>query len=73
MTSNVSLGGKVLFSSFVKKVNKRNKTEERAIVVTERGIFKLDPKHKFKIMKDGISIAKVGPVYRYTGQAMKVV
>ena len=59
IAGNPTLGGKILFSSFIKKVNKRNKTEDRAVVVTERGIFKLDPKHNFKIMKDGIPLDKV--------------
>jgi len=59
ITANPAMGGKILFSSFIKKVNKWNKTEDRAIVVTEKGIYKLDPKHNFKIMKDGIPLDKI--------------
>ena len=59
VSSNPTLGGKILYSSFVKKVNKRNKTEERAVIITEKGIFKLDPKKNFKLMNDGIPLGKV--------------
>ena len=60
VSSNASMGGKVLFSSVVKKVNKRSKTEDRAVVITEKGIFKLDPKKNFKPMNEGIPLNKVG-------------
>ena len=49
----------MLFSCFIKKVNKRNKTEDRAIAVTAKAIFKLDPKHNFKIVKHGIPLDTV--------------
>lgn len=58
-SSHPSLGGKILFTCFVKKVNKRSKTEERAILITEAAIFKLDPKHHFRPMKDGIRLSKL--------------
>jgi hypothetical protein len=44
---------------------KRSKTEERAILITEAAIFKLDPKHHFRPMKDGIRLSKVTRVLRF--------
>ncbi|XP_071959724.1 unconventional myosin-Id-like isoform X2 [Antedon mediterranea] len=41
---------KVLFSSTVVKVNKHNKCADRAILVTDKYIYKLDPKNVFKSM-----------------------
>lgn len=44
---------KVLFSCHVKKFNKNNKPADRAIVITDKLIYKLDPKKKYKAMKKG--------------------
>uniref|UniRef100_A0A336LD10 CSON003595 protein n=1 Tax=Culicoides sonorensis TaxID=179676 RepID=A0A336LD10_CULSO len=50
----------VFFSSFVKKFNHQNKSADRAIIVTETGIYKLDSaKNKFKTMKRSISIKEM--------------
>lgn len=50
----------VFFSSFVKKFNHQNKSADRAIILTETGIYKLDSaKNKFKNMKRSISIKEV--------------
>lgn len=50
----------VLFSSFVKKFNKYNKQADRAFIVTESAIYKLDgAKHKFKNMNRSIFIQDV--------------
>ncbi|XP_012557219.1 unconventional myosin-Id isoform X1 [Hydra vulgaris] len=38
--------GKVLFSSFMRKVNKHKKTEDRIIIVTDKGVMKLNTKYK---------------------------
>lgn len=47
----------VLFSSFAKKYNKHNKSADRAFIVTDTAIYKLDgAKHKFKNMNRSISI-----------------
>ncbi|KAF8795174.1 Unconventional myosin ID like protein [Argiope bruennichi] len=46
---------KVLFSSFIKKVNKHNKCAERAIVITDKFIYKLDSK-RFKPLRSAIPI-----------------
>lgn len=50
---------KVLFSCHVKKFNKNNKPADRAIVITDKLIYKLDPKKKYKAMKKGIPISMV--------------
>ncbi|XP_017474777.1 PREDICTED: myosin-IA isoform X1 [Rhagoletis zephyria] len=47
----------ILFSSFAKKYNKHNKSADRAFIVTDTAIYKLDgAKHKFKNMNRSISI-----------------
>lgn len=47
----------VMFSAFVRKFNKCNKSAERAIVLTDNGVYKLDgAKNKFKNMKRTIWI-----------------
>ncbi|XP_013401655.1 unconventional myosin-Id [Lingula anatina] len=50
---------KVLFSMHVKKVNRHNKTADRAIVVTDKYIYKLDQKKKYKPMRHGTPITDV--------------
>ncbi|XP_046369671.2 unconventional myosin-Id-like [Haliotis rufescens] len=50
---------RVLFSSFVKKANKFNKTADRGVVITDKYIYKLDPKKKFKAMRKGTPISDV--------------
>lgn len=51
---------KVLFSSFVKKFNKNNKSAERAIVLNESTVYKLDGyKNKFKNMSRTLEIKDV--------------
>lgn len=50
----------VVFSSFVKKFNKFNKMADRALILTETAIYKLDgARNKFKNMKRNISIKEV--------------
>ncbi|XP_029641534.1 unconventional myosin-Id isoform X2 [Octopus sinensis] len=44
----------VLFASFVRKINKNNKSSERAVAITDRHFYKFDHKKKFKLMKSGI-------------------
>ncbi|KAK2191130.1 hypothetical protein NP493_59g02001 [Ridgeia piscesae] len=50
---------RVLFSCVVKKVNKFNKTADRAVCFTDKFIYKLDPKKGFKAMKKGTSISSM--------------
>nr|XP_039255052.1 unconventional myosin-Id-like [Styela clava] len=42
--------GEIKFSSHVRKVNRKNKCEDRALLVTEKFIFKLDPGKSYKPM-----------------------
>uniref|UniRef100_A0A674D9E5 Myosin IG n=1 Tax=Salmo trutta TaxID=8032 RepID=A0A674D9E5_SALTR len=41
----------VLFSGFCRKVNRFNKSTDRALFITEKHIYKLDPKKQFKVLK----------------------
>lgn len=51
---------KVLFSAFVKKFNRNNKSAERAIILTESTVYKLDGfKNKFKNMSRTLEIKDV--------------
>ncbi|XP_012934852.1 unconventional myosin-Id [Aplysia californica] len=49
----------VLFSSYVKKANKHNKTAERGIAITDKFIYKIDVKKKFKPMNKGYPLTDV--------------
>ncbi|XP_046390857.1 unconventional myosin ID [Ischnura elegans] len=50
--------GKVLFSAFIQKTNRFNKSAQRVLLVTENFIYKLDAK-KYKPMKKGIPFREV--------------
>ncbi|XP_077866733.1 unconventional myosin-Id-like [Saccoglossus kowalevskii] len=50
---------KVLFSSHCKKVNHHNKSADRALLFTDKFIYKLDSSKKYKAMKGGIPIETV--------------
>ncbi|GFO41945.1 unconventional myosin-id-like [Plakobranchus ocellatus] len=50
---------KVLFSSFVKKTNKFNKTADRGLVLTDKFIYKVDVKKKFKPMGKGTPMTEI--------------
>uniref|UniRef100_A0A3B4AZ40 Myosin IG n=1 Tax=Periophthalmus magnuspinnatus TaxID=409849 RepID=A0A3B4AZ40_9GOBI len=41
----------VLFSAFCRKVNRFNKSSDRALLLTDKYIYKLEPKRHFKILK----------------------
>ncbi|XP_023667742.2 unconventional myosin-Ig isoform X1 [Paramormyrops kingsleyae] len=41
----------VLFSGFVRKVNRFNKSTDRALLITDKNIYKLDPRKQFRVMK----------------------
>ncbi|PSN38767.1 Myosin-IA [Blattella germanica] len=49
---------KILFSSYILKTNRFNKCAERALLITDSSIYKLDTK-KFKAMKKGSPIQEV--------------
>ncbi|CAK9808983.1 Unconventional myosin ID [Anthophora plagiata] len=48
----------VLFSAFVRKTNRFNKSNDRVLVVTEHAIYKLE-NSKFKSMKKGMPITEI--------------
>uniref|UniRef100_H2YU17 Myosin motor domain-containing protein n=1 Tax=Ciona savignyi TaxID=51511 RepID=H2YU17_CIOSA len=50
---------RVVFSAHVRKVNKNNKSEDRAILITDKHVFKLDAGKGYKAMTSGIQLAKV--------------
>lgn len=55
----------ILFSGFVKKFNRFNKTADRAIIITENTIYKLDDaRGKFRNMKRSIAIRDVSILYK---------
>lgn len=57
---NVDQFKTVMFSAFVKKFNKFNKSADRAFIMTETTVYKLDGcKNKFKNMKRSICIKDV--------------
>ncbi|NWX09330.1 MYO1D protein, partial [Caloenas nicobarica] len=41
----------VLFACHVRKVNRFNKVEDRAIFITDRHLYKMDPMKQYKVMK----------------------
>ncbi|XP_077979161.1 unconventional myosin-Id-like [Glandiceps talaboti] len=49
----------VLFSSHCRKTNHRHKNSDRALLVTDKHIYKLDPMKKYKAMKSGTPINQV--------------
>ncbi|UYV60906.1 MYO1D [Cordylochernes scorpioides] len=58
---------KIVFSCFVKKLNKHNKCNDRALLVTENAIYKLEPK-KFASIKSPHPITDVTGVSVTPGQ-----
>lgn len=63
----------VKFSCFVRKVNKFNKVAQRALLVSDLNIYKLDPTHKFKPMKKGWPISEVIGLSVTSGQDQLIV
>ncbi|XP_035688494.1 unconventional myosin-Id-like isoform X2 [Branchiostoma floridae] len=58
----------VLFSAHVKKVNHHNKSSDRAVLVTDKFLYKLDPKKGYKAMKQGTPLAQMTGVSVTPGQ-----
>lgn len=50
---------KVLFSSQIMKINKRGKVQERAILISENEIFKLDPHKSYQRKKSPLQLSQV--------------
>uniref|UniRef100_A0A8B9RGP3 Myosin ID n=1 Tax=Astyanax mexicanus TaxID=7994 RepID=A0A8B9RGP3_ASTMX len=57
---NYNIESQVLFSCNVRKINRFNKAENRAVLITDRHLYKMDPLKQYKPMK---SI----PLYNVTG------
>ncbi|CAN9503530.1 unnamed protein product [Ophioblennius macclurei] len=43
--------GQILFSGFCRKVNRFNRNTDRGLLVTDKFIYKLEPKKQFKVLK----------------------
>uniref|UniRef100_A0A7N6BRK6 Myosin IG n=1 Tax=Anabas testudineus TaxID=64144 RepID=A0A7N6BRK6_ANATE len=43
--------GQVLFSGFCRKVNRFNKSTDRGFLVTDKYVYKLEPKKQYKVLK----------------------
>ncbi|KAM7120952.1 unconventional myosin-Ig isoform 2-T2 [Molossus nigricans] len=43
--------GAVLFSSHVRKVNRFNKSRDRALLLTDRHLYKLEPSRQYRVMR----------------------
>ncbi|KAJ8378992.1 hypothetical protein AAFF_G00232210 [Aldrovandia affinis] len=41
----------ILFSGFVRKMNRFNKSTDRALLITDKHIYKLEPRKQFKMLK----------------------
>ncbi|XP_010770787.1 unconventional myosin-Id-like [Notothenia coriiceps] len=41
----------VLFSGFCRKVNRFNKSTDRGLLITDKCVYKLEPKKQFKVLK----------------------
>ena len=64
----------ILFSSFVMKFNKCNKSADRSIVITDATIYKLDgPRGKFKNMKRSVSIKDISSISVSPGRDQLIV
>ncbi|PAV91799.1 hypothetical protein WR25_18959 [Diploscapter pachys] len=53
--------GKVLFSTYIQKFNRFNKTAHRVLLVTDRYIAKLDAK-KFKLLKEPVVLTNISRI-----------
>ncbi|KAG7457786.1 hypothetical protein MATL_G00230970 [Megalops atlanticus] len=41
----------ILFSGFVRKVNRFNKSTDRALLITDKHLYKMEPRKQFKVLK----------------------
>lgn len=49
----------IKFSAHVRKVNKNNKCEDRALLITDKQVYKLDPAKNYKPMRAGVPLHKI--------------
>ncbi|XP_059159355.1 unconventional myosin-Id-like [Physella acuta] len=64
---------KILFSSYVKKANKYNKTADRGVIITDKFIYKVDVKKKFKPMNKGTPLTNITGVSVTPGKDQLVI
>ncbi|CAF5114159.1 unnamed protein product, partial [Rotaria sp. Silwood1] len=64
---------KVIFSTFAVKLNSHIKMDERAIILTDKYIYKLDPKKNFPIKKSHISLDDVTGLSVTSGKEQLIV
>ncbi|XP_069094072.1 unconventional myosin-Id [Pleurodeles waltl] len=62
----------VLFSCHVRKINRFNKVEDRAILITDRHLYKMDPSKQYKVMNT-IPLYNVSGLSVSTGKDQLVV
>ncbi|XP_016530853.1 unconventional myosin-Ig isoform X2 [Poecilia formosa] len=43
--------GQVVFSAFCRKMNRFNKSTDRALLITDKFVYKLEPKKQYKVLK----------------------
>ncbi|CAF0984026.1 unnamed protein product, partial [Didymodactylos carnosus] len=63
----------IIFSTLATKMNTSVKMDERAIVMTDRFIYKLDPKKHFHIRKTGIPLEQITGLSVTTGTEQLIV
>ncbi|XP_072185072.1 unconventional myosin-Ig-like [Excalfactoria chinensis] len=44
--------GAVLFSSHVRKINRFNKSRDRAILITDQHLYKMEPRKQYRVMRE---------------------
>ncbi|XP_065601073.1 unconventional myosin-Ig isoform X2 [Cyrtonyx montezumae] len=59
--------GAVLFSSHVRKINRFNKSRDRAILITDQHLYKMEPQKQYRVMREvplstvtGLSVTSCG-------------
>uniref|UniRef100_A0A673SPQ0 Myosin IG n=1 Tax=Suricata suricatta TaxID=37032 RepID=A0A673SPQ0_SURSU len=62
----------VLFSSHVRKVNRFNKRQDRALLLTDRHLYKLDPSRQYRVMR-AVPLASVTGLSVTSGRDQLVV
>nr|XP_020655826.1 unconventional myosin-Ig [Pogona vitticeps] len=62
----------VLFSCHVRKINRCNKSTDRAILITDQHLYKMDPKKQYKVMRS-VPLSMVTTVSVTSGEDQLVV
>uniref|UniRef100_A0A8D0HIY5 TH1 domain-containing protein n=1 Tax=Sphenodon punctatus TaxID=8508 RepID=A0A8D0HIY5_SPHPU len=64
--------GSVLFSCHVRKINRFNKSQDRAILITDQHLYKLEPRKQYHVMR-AVPLSTVTGVSVTSGQDQLVV